>query len=448
MKSESTLQDVFHKQKLENSCRSLQSPFPSTHGSLDPKPCPARNKPFPSPSSGDTIELGPAYHLSSSNAFITNVDKKQPMVVLLHERDDSLPHGYYVTKASSSEPGLPMFSTHHMKNILPPHRVSYSTSAGTWLSFLEALHMPFDLRQNKLIGVLASQKTPASTVLNPIPLWEGGTNSMTPFLANTSQFSLESGASSIEDSFPIATKEDCSQTDGISNWLLYLYTIANELGLHLPSTFAWTVTIKFWLRIHFHPDSNSLVYELLRDPYVSKWYQFIQSKIHRIGIDLDSLINCQESQILKIIHQRIWDIEYQTISSGLNPTCSPHFYGLMPTPGLGANYMKHLINPCLCRAFMLARLNILPSAVLSGRYYNVPFEKRLCKLCLLEPDSTSHILLSCPSHHKLRLRLLTPYISNFSGSPESITKRLLEDKLPELTASVAEYLATVLHISK
>lgn len=57
--------------------------------------------------------------------------------------DDSFANGYFVTKTSSSEPGLLLFSTHNMKNILPPSRVSYSTSAGTWLAFTSALHMPF-----------------------------------------------------------------------------------------------------------------------------------------------------------------------------------------------------------------------------------------------------------------------------------------------------------------
>ncbi|KAJ7325020.1 hypothetical protein JRQ81_018040, partial [Phrynocephalus forsythii] len=140
----------------------------------------------------------------------------------------------------------------------------------------------------------------------------------------------------------------------------------------------------------------------------------------------------------------IWDIESQSIAAVLNSTCSPRFYGLLPISGLGVNYIENLTNPRQPQAFMLSKLNIFPSAVLSGRYHNIPFENKLCKYCLLELDSTSHIL-SCPTHHKFHQQILVPFTPNLSGSPESVIQCLLVDKSFKVTDSMAEYLARVLY---
>ena len=93
---------------------------------------------------------------------------------------------------------------------------------------------------------------------------------------------------------------------------------------------------------------------------------------------------------------------------------------------------------------MLARLNIFPSEVLKGRYARVPYEKRTCNLCGLEPDSVSHILCHCPKFRALRDRILGPIISGFSGPPQLLTGFLLHDFSLETMTPVAEFLAKVL----
>ena len=157
--------------------------------------------------------------------------------------------------------------------------------------------------------------------------------------------------------------------------------------------------------------------DLLSDPFISTWYSFINSKITSIDINMNSLTNCGETQLYHTIHQRIRDTELQTLVADLNLICSPRFYGLPPLSVTGVIYFISLINPLWHRAFMLARFNIFPSAVLSGKYRNIPFKNHQCKHCLAESESNLHILLHCPKYSDLCQLLLSSVISNFSGSP-------------------------------
>lgn len=93
---------------------------------------------------------------------------------------------------------------------------------------------------------------------------------------------------------------------------------------------------------------------------------------------------------------------------------------------------------------MLARLNIFPSEVLSGRYSQIPFEQRICILCGTEPDSVVHILCLCPALKTIHTLVLGPNISSFSGPPQSLAGFLLQDNSQETTASVADFLVMVL----
>lgn len=92
---------------------------------------------------------------------------------------------------------------------------------------------------------------------------------------------------------------------------------------------------------------------------------------------------------------------------------------------------------------MLARLNIFPSAVLTGRYSRVPFDQRRCNHCGIEPDSVTHFLCVCPVFSKLRRVFLGPVISSYSGPPNLLAAFLLNDFSQEITLLVAKFLANV-----
>ena len=220
-------------------------------------------------------------------------------------------------------------------------------------------------------------------------------------------------------------------------------TLYAELGLHLLESRAWITTIKYWLRLHFRSQSSSLMASLLTDSHCSKWSQSILYKINTLGIDINLLANSGETHILQTIKRRIWDIEKQIINARANQICSPSFLGLSFPAKSMAQYFANLLNPFHRRAFMLARMNIFPSAVLAGRYQNIPYEQRVCDCHLGEPESISHILLSCPLFSKQRSLLLGPFSQPNKSSAHGI-KKLLADISPEVMEHIAEFLAIVL----
>lgn len=187
---------------------------------------------------------------------------------------------------------------------------------------------------------------------------------------------------------------------GVPN-LIRLSTLVLELGIHLPSTIAWSLTFRFWLRLHLNAYSESLLKDLLKDSYLSKWFKLIDSKLLSLGLSPESLADINLNKSHSIIKSKLRESEFNQLFPNLNPTCSPQFFGLPPSLARPSNYFNKLTNPIKRRVFMLARLNIFPSAVHSGRFSNLPCDRRLCLYCSLEPDTLDHILLRCPAHQSL-----------------------------------------------
>lgn len=229
---------------------------------------------------------------------------------------------------------------------------------------------------------------------------------------------------------------------GIPN-LIRLPTILLELGLHLPSTYAWLFTFKFWLKIHLFPSPDSLISVLMSDSYIFTWFKTVETKLHSINLSVELLADLNLFQAYRIIKDHLFLAEFNILKNSLNPTCSPLSLGLFPQFVATSNYFYHLTNPRLKRAFMLARLNIFPSAVHYGRFMRVPREKRLCLFCGESPDTLLHILLSCPSHDSSRRMYLEPWITNFPPQVSPLPQ-LLEDSIAPLTYSVASFLAHIL----
>ena len=229
---------------------------------------------------------------------------------------------------------------------------------------------------------------------------------------------------------------------GVPN-MIRLSTMVLELGTHLPSTLAWVSTFKYWLRIHLHSNSNSLLFDLLSDSYTSNWFKLIDSKLLSLGLNLESLFDLGLQQAHSLIKHKLLQLEFESLSADLNPTCSPLFFSLPPSLGRPSNYFSSLTNPGQRRAFMLARLNIFPSAVHAGRFAKIPRANRLCFFCHTLPDSLDHILFHCPVHSSLRKLFLEPWLSLL---PNSLTF-FLNDSCPPITSAVARYLLEISNLT-
>ena len=229
---------------------------------------------------------------------------------------------------------------------------------------------------------------------------------------------------------------------GVPN-LIRLSTLILELGMHLPSTIAWSLTFKFWLRLHLNTQPDSILNDLLKDPFSSKWFNILDAKLASLDLSPESLSDTTLHRAHQIIKSKLWQQELNLLLPNLNPICSPHFFGLSPSLGRPSNYFSKLINPSKRRAFMLARLNIFPSAVHFGRFANIPRINRLCLFCSSEPDTLDHILFRCPTHQHLRNNILEPLLSSLFVSLADPLPTLLSDYSATITSVVADFLLAV-----
>ena len=184
------------------------------------------------------------------------------------------------------------------------------------------------------------------------------------------------------------------------------FTLLAELGQQTLESRACLCTFKYWLKIHFHSPSSSLLSNTLGDPYFIRGFnEVILHKLRYLGLDFSILVNYDENTILKLISKRLEDQDIQTIGSSFYRICSsghwdiPWVYKSMPL------YLQVLEDYPLKRAVLLARLNIFPSNLSSGRFLQIPRNERRCLHGCNVPDSLSHLLFNCSKfqrfHHFL-----------------------------------------------
>ena len=205
---------------------------------------------------------------------------------------------------------------------------------------------------------------------------------------------------------------------GLPNCVPYA-AICTETGSLLLETRAWFSTFKFWLRLLFNSDQNSLTFSMLMDHHASKWLTVIQKKIISLGISLDALYLSSALAIFHSINCRLLDVQLQHLTKAARKTCSPSHLGLSQNSWLLASYFSHLTDPHLRRAFMLARFNALPSAVLFGRFRGTPYIHRRCPCSLGAIETVHHVLLDCPFYNSSRARFLEPLLHDFQDLSNS-----------------------------
>ena len=227
---------------------------------------------------------------------------------------------------------------------------------------------------------------------------------------------------------------------GIPNCVPYA-ALCLETNQRLLETRAWLLTIKFWLRLVFNSESSSLTSVMLSEQKSSNWFNYIEQKIQMLGIALDSLALAPVTYIYKIIKRRILDIELQALNEAARKTCSPLFLGISPSPDKLAFYFSHLINPQQRRAFMLARFNILPTAVMTGRFQKIPYAYRQCPCKQGSIETIQHVFFYCPIYDAIRAKVLNALPFKGTGYSDSCKVQfLLSNQDPDIIDIVAKFL--------
>lgn len=216
---------------------------------------------------------------------------------------------------------------------------------------------------------------------------------------------------------------------------------ALRLEACLPSveTQTWQRTFNYWLRLNLNPPG--LLPLVMQDPYKSKWFKTVHQKLLTCGLHSQSLLSMGLIKAKSLIGQRLKDIERQNNLTILKKLCPWYTYFPPSHFDSPASYLFKLTIPKYRRAFTLARWDVLPSAVLEGRYQKTPFEKRLCPCGDGNTETMSHVLLSCPLYKDLRNEIITPLIlANPGRSPDITLYFLLSDTDSQITEKVARYI--------
>ena len=226
---------------------------------------------------------------------------------------------------------------------------------------------------------------------------------------------------------------------GIPNCVSYA-VLCLETSQRLLETRAWLLTIRFWLRMHFRSNPNSLISLMLAECESSTWLRYIEVKIRTIGISLDSLYLFSEKSAFELIKRRLLDTEFQELSSKARNICSPISLGIPPSPQALALYFYHLTAPQLRRAFTLARTNTLPSAMLYGRFKQIPYSARICPCGQHHIETIVHVFFHCQFYSQFQTKFLNPLLNNSKQySDELKIQILLSSQNPDVIVPVARF---------
>lgn len=202
----------------------------------------------------------------------------------------------------------------------------------------------------------------------------------------------------------------------------------------------WILKIHFWLKLIFFPVGVAPL--TLLDPFQSKWRLLLYEKLKGLGLSPQELIASGFEKAKRMVSQRIGDVELQDHMSKIDK------YPAIQDYGKGFNLTPYLLDLQIAkyrRAFTLTRFDVLPSALLKGRYVGKPYAERVCPCGLKEVETASHVLLHCDLYGDIRSLFISPIVQKFPGRSESQRlKILLGDKNPEVTLKVAKFSAAAI----
>lgn len=103
-------------------------------------------------------------------------------------------------------------------------------------------------------------------------------------------------------------------------------------------------------------------------------------------------------------------------------------------------YIRDLENLESRRAFMLIRMDMLPSAILEGRYRKIPYMNRLCVCGEGRIESLEHVLFECKIYKQIQESYIHPHISDMEEADRKrCLQLLLADRNKVTTYNVAKY---------
>ncbi|KAJ7344963.1 hypothetical protein JRQ81_000913 [Phrynocephalus forsythii] len=183
---------------------------------------------------------------------------------------------------------------------------------------------------------------------------------------------------------------------------------------------AWLAIFNFWLKLIFL--LRTLTSLLFVDNYHPTWKRALSLKVKTYGLSMKCLIQADYEMAKQLLKQRILVVERHC---DLGATSNNILTNPALIPFKPANYFFAHLTKNQRRAFTLARMNALPSAIQEGKFHKIPYSHRKC-LCRTDRIQTLvHVFLHCPLYDGIREKLIAPYLKQFPGWPEAFYTGLL-----------------------
>lgn len=217
-----------------------------------------------------------------------------------------------------------------------------------------------------------------------------------------------------------------------------------ETGMPQIQIRAWKMMIIYWLKMHFYPEGLSPL--VLTDNFPSPWKQAIDDKLGTYGLSSLFLMSLDFDQAQQAVINRMKDMEFQEEQNRLPFSSRDKIkQGLWEA----ARYLGVLTSPKQRIAFFRARFNILPSALLQGRYMKTPIAERVCICGKGEVEDVSHVLLYCELYRDHRKAYILPLLNRLPGRTDNFyVSFLLQDSDSFVTHIVAKFCVVAMWIRK
>uniref|UniRef100_A0A670J379 Reverse transcriptase domain-containing protein n=1 Tax=Podarcis muralis TaxID=64176 RepID=A0A670J379_PODMU len=209
-----------------------------------------------------------------------------------------------------------------------------------------------------------------------------------------------------------------------------------EVGWQALRYVALKTKLWLWLKLCFKPVGIAPL--ILRDDFQSSWEREVINEVQSCGLSHLYFESMTYNQARAVISRRLSDIARQEDIAQVKPGMflGDQIYRTIPAPYLAEiHYVEYR------RLLTAARLNVLDSAILWGRYRGVPYAQRTCHCAMGAVESTEHILLACPSYAELRQNFIDPLLCKFSFlSGENQVLHLLNNATRAIPSLVAKFL--------
>ena len=199
------------------------------------------------------------------------------------------------------------------------------------------------------------------------------------------------------------------------------YAVYGELGRFPLSVICKERAVKFWLKLL--KNRQSLTFQvlmsevevtnnnLLRNQIIKKrhWATNMKTLIELLGFGEAWYNQFVDIPNLNVIRTRIRDQFMQHWCNHINNTPKLEYYSMFKTTFCFEKYLDCITNDNFRKSLTSFRVSAHNLEIERGKYYNIPRNMRVCKLCNMQAvESEFHFLLTCPAYRQLRQQYIGP----------------------------------------